>query len=91
MSLSWKINKIISQEEKELLIKMLNKCLGIRSLWCKSLSDNNKTDQQCEFAYNKLQQAQQELRERFAYLQMDNFTLDDIKICAEAKKAQGGA
>ncbi len=83
MSLQWKINRTISQEEKELLKKMLNKCLGIRSLWCKAMSDSTKTDQQCEFAYNKLVIAQQELRERFAYLQMDNFNLDDIKMCID--------
>ena len=83
MSLSWKINKIISQQEKELLIKMLNKCLNIQSLWCKAITDNTKTDQQCEFAYNKLVITQQELRERFAYLEMDSFTLDDIKLCID--------
>jgi len=83
MSLSWKINNTISKEEKELLQKMLNNCLGIRSLWCKAMADNNKTDQQCEFAYNRLVISQQELRQRFAYLQLDSFTLDDIKICID--------
>jgi len=83
MSLQWKINKIISTQEKELLQKMLNKCLGIRSLWCKAILDSTKTDQQCDFAYNKLVIAQQEFRNRFAYLNMDSFTLDDIKICID--------
>jgi 3-methyladenine DNA glycosylase AlkC len=83
MSLWWKINRVIPKEEKELLQKMLNKCLNIRFLWCKALSDNNRTDQQCNFAYNKLMKAEQELYTRFAYLHMDNFNLDDIKMCIE--------
>ena len=90
MSLSWKINKVISIEEKELLQKMLNKCLKIRSLWCKTMADNTKTDQQCDFAFSKLITAKQELYTQFAYLGIDNFTLDDIKMCWDLGNFKGG-
>jgi len=82
MSLSYKI-KLLPENEKTALINLLNKCLKIRSIWCKSLLSKSKTDNQCQFAYNKLMQAEKEFRTKFNYLNLDNFTLYDILFCSK--------
>ena len=81
MSLSYKI-KSLPETEKTIFLSMLNKCLKIRTLWCKSLLDKTKTNKQCEFAQSKLKEAEKALKEKFNYLHLDNFDLDMIKYCS---------
>lgn len=82
MSLSIRI-KTLSEEEKIVFMSMLNKCLKILNLWADSMTDKNKTDKQCEFASNKLDLAENDFRQRFNYLNMDNFRLSDISFCTK--------
>jgi len=81
MSLSYKI-KSLPEAEKTIFLSMLNKCLKIRSLWCKSLLDKTKTNSQCEFAQSKFIQAEKALKEKFNYLHLENFDLETIKYCS---------
>jgi len=81
MSLSYKI-KSMPQDEKITFLSMLNKCLKIRSMWCKALLDKTKTNNQCEFAHSKYIQAEKALKEHFKHLNLNNFDLDTIKYCS---------
>jgi len=81
MSLSYKI-KSLPEAEKTIFISMLNKCLKIRTMWCRSLLDKTKTNDQCEFACKKFKEAEKALKERFNNLHLNNFDLDTIKYCS---------
>jgi len=81
MSLSYKI-KSMPTEEQTTFSSMLNKCLKIRSMWCKALLDKTKTNDQCDFACKKFKEAEKALKEHFNYLHLNNFDLDTIKYCS---------
>lgn len=78
MSLSWKINKLMPEKEKEILKDMLNKYLRIEKMWINCIYDKSKTDKQCEFVWQKLSDYNSKIRERFSYLKIDSFTIDDV-------------
>lgn len=80
MSLQFKI-KNLNKKEKQIFIDMLSKCLKLQKIHIDCIYDKNKTDKQVDFTWKKLIEAENNFRLRFVYLNMNSFTINDIKYC----------